>query len=387
MIPSASRAAVSLVLALLVGSCDGEGPRGVDLTRPVAFEPDAAMPKRLSALNLFAWEPAAGFSFNTRVVPYDLNTPLFSDYALKQRAIYLPEGTTITYSENGVLQFPVGTILIKNFYFPADLRAPTEGRRLIETRLLVHRESGWEPFPYIWNAAQTDAELRVTGEVRDVSFIAADGTEKTSSYLIPQTNQCRSCHGTKTDEYSPIITLPIGPTARNLNRDYDFGGEIGSQNQLEHLASLGMLSGLPSIASVDQAYDFAPIEAHGLGGLGPAEIDRAARDYLEVNCAHCHNPASPSGIASQFFLTHTETDPYHLGICKRPGSAGIGYGGLDFDLVPGDAERSILHYRMHSEQPGAIMPVLGRSLRHEAGVELIGAWIDAMAPVDCSVGP
>lgn len=383
MIRRPSRAAASLAFALLLGSCDEAGPRGVDLTRPVSFDVAAPMPKRLSSLNLFAWNGDEGFAFNDRVVPYDLNTPLFSDYALKQRAIYLPEGTSITYVADDVLDFPVGTLIVKSFYFPADFRAPTENLRIIETRVLVRRSTGWEAFPYIWNDAQTDATLEVTGDVREIAFIDADGAEETANYLIPQRNQCQSCHARKNDEFSPIVLVPIGPRARNLNRDHDFGGEFGTRNQLTHLASLGMLTGLPDIATVDAAYDFAPVEANGISAIAPGDVERAARDYLDVNCAHCHNAAAPNGITSQLFLNHDETDPYHLGICKRPGSAGEGTGGFTFDVLPGNPDESILYFRVETESQGAMMPLIGRSITHRHGSDLVRAWIAGMPATPC----
>src|SRR6478609_4393001 len=57
---------------------------------------------------------------NDRVLPYDLITTLFSDYAQKARFVWMPEGTSAKYSKNEVLDFPVGTVLIKNFYYNKD---------------------------------------------------------------------------------------------------------------------------------------------------------------------------------------------------------------------------------------------------------------------------
>ena len=75
------------------------------------------------------------------VIPYDLNTPLFSDYAFKQRFIKVPEGSQARYTPLKPFEFPIGTILIKNFYYPSDFRKPEKHRKIIETRLLVREES------------------------------------------------------------------------------------------------------------------------------------------------------------------------------------------------------------------------------------------------------
>jgi uncharacterized repeat protein (TIGR03806 family) len=360
-----------------------ERQTGIDLSRPVELALDEKPPKRLSSYNLFAWDPVAGFSFNERVVPYDLNTPLFSDHALKQRAVYIPEGAAANYEEELALELPVGSVLIKNFYFPADFRAPAENLTLIETRLLVRHADGWHPLPYIWDAGQRDAVLSPAGDVRTISFIDASGETQVANYLIPQRNQCENCHARRAHAFSAPAIEAIGLKARHLNRSYDYAGGVGVQNQLEHLAELGMLTGLPALEKVPAAYDFRPIEEGGVDAIPAADVEPAARTYLDINCAHCHEPNAVQGDTSQLFLNHDNTDPFHLGTCKRPGSAGEGTGGLTFDIVPGDPDSSILYFRTHTAEVGAMMPLLGRSLTHQAGAALVRAWIAAMPADDC----
>ena len=71
------------------------------------------------------------------VYSYDLTSSLFSDYAAKERFIYLPEGTNMEYQGDfNVLNFPIGTIIIKNFIYYTDIRDKSLGRTIIETRLL-----------------------------------------------------------------------------------------------------------------------------------------------------------------------------------------------------------------------------------------------------------
>jgi uncharacterized repeat protein (TIGR03806 family) len=382
-----------LVVCLLSSACGGGGESSPDapamppdanasLGGPVVVDITVQPPAMLSAFRLFTWDPATGFSFNDRVVPYDLNTALFSDYALKQRAIYVPPGASATFSANEVFDLPLGSVVVKNFYFPADLRMPTANRRLIETRLMVRYADGWLPLPYIWDAAQRDAVLTPAGEVRAISFIDATGTPQVSSYLIPERNLCQSCHGKQVGT-AAIETVLVGLKARHLNRTYDYGTGFGTKNQLDHLTSLGMLAGAPASAVVPAAYDFLPIETTGVAALAGAELDRAARSYLDINCAHCHNPQGVQGQTSQLFLNHDNLDEFRLGKCKRPGSAGTGNGGLVFDIVPGSPDTSILYFRTHTAQVGAMMPLLGRSLTHTRGSELLHAWISAMPANPC----
>ncbi|MEL7465835.1 MAG: SO2930 family diheme c-type cytochrome [Pseudomonadota bacterium] len=303
--------------------------------------------KMLSAYGLFddmgAQTPAIG------VTPYDLATPLFSDHAMKLRFVYAPGPAA--WSEDEVFEFPVGAVLAKTFAYPEG-----EGLRLIETRLLIRQEAGWRAWPYIWNEDQTDAVLKLAGARLDLTATKPDGTKVAVSYRAPNANQCKGCH-----ELGGAIT-PIGPKARNLNHDFDYGE--GAFNQIARWRMLGLL---------ENQDDAAPPSADWRNGT----LNERARAYLDVNCAHCHRrdgPASNSGL----FLTYGEKERAAWGYLKRPVAAGRGSGGLEFDIKPGDPMSSIMVHRMKSLDPGVMMPELGRSLPDEEGIALIEAWIAAM---------
>jgi uncharacterized repeat protein (TIGR03806 family) len=358
------------VAAMSIACGDGWAPVEVPLGTP---------PDSLSAWNLIRQRDGI-LEYNTRTLAYDLNTPLFSDYAQKDRAIYVPEGSAASFREAGVFDMPVGTTLLKTFSFPADLRAPTDDVRRIETRVLVRTGSGWRAWPYIWNDDQDDAVLEVEGGVQTISLIDKSGQETSFPYLVPQRNQCADCHELDHPEDGKGI-VPIGPTARNLHRPalmVDDGA-----NQLEVLAREGLLSGLPDVNAVAPATDWAAFAAGGLDGRPYEDLDRAARDYLDVNCASCHNPRGVNGITSQLFLNWDNTDRFHLGVCKKPGSAAKGTGGRTWDIMPGDADASILFYRVQTEDVGSMMPEIGRSLAHTEGVDLLKVWIDGMPDAPC----
>ncbi|MFT4976152.1 MAG: putative repeat protein (TIGR03806 family) [Myxococcota bacterium] len=345
----------------------------------VSFDPDEWPPELLSELNLIRWD-GSDVSYNVGIVPYSLRTPLFSDYALKERAIWTPPGEAADFVESGVLDFPVGTVILKSFIVADDLRTPEVGRHLIETRLLIRGSEGWAAWPYLWRENGSEADRHVSGAVMAMDFIDPEGEARTAQYLVPQRNQCTDCHEQYDDDGERYLA-PIGPSARNLNGpspDID-----GAPNQLQHLADEGMLVGLPALEGVDQAADWAAIEAAGVDSLSEAEVAVAARDYLDSNCAHCHSPRGIEGVTSQFFMNHDNTDEFHLGICKRPGSAGEGGVDREFDIVPGDPKQSILWYRTDTEDVGAMMPDIGRSLKHTPASALLWRWIAEMEPRDC----
>ena len=78
-------------------------------------------PQKLSDWHLFVGQ-GDGLQPNQRVLPYDLNTPLFSDYAAKHRFVWMPPGTSVQYRQDQVFEFPVGTVLVKSFAFPTEDR-------------------------------------------------------------------------------------------------------------------------------------------------------------------------------------------------------------------------------------------------------------------------
>ena len=337
---------------------------GCSSQRAVNARVEEPFPKKLSDWHLFAATSPA-LQPNTGVVPYDLNTPLFSDYASKYRFVWMPPGTPAQFRDEGALEFPLGTILIKTFAFPVDGRA-TE--RLVETRLLVRTKAEWKPLSYIWYDAQTEASLETVPDPVKIKFTSLSGKRHEFTYVIPNANECHECHDNQK------VLLPIGPKARNLNKNYAYS--TGTENQLEHFARLGYLEGLPAPAARPRA---AKWDDPQMGSL-----DERARAYLDSNCAHCHQPGGQAGYTGVDFRS-TQREITQQGLCKSPNSAGA-VGALSFDLVPGHPDDSILIYRLESTAPKVSMPALSRDVVHEEGVQLLREWI-ASLPGRCPASP
>ena len=346
------RRALSVVsmgaLALASGSCE------------------SAPPDPISRWGLFA-DPATHTPVEG-VEPYELNSPLFSDYSVKHRYIRLPEGTRITVRDDGTWQFPEGTVLVKTFGFLRDYRDPSLGERVIETRLLVLEEGEWEPYVYMWNETVTEAFAQPAGARVPVTFIDGAGETVSITYRVPNVVQCGNCHG------GTGPTLPLGPRTQQLDRMHDYGS--GPESQIDHLVSIGWLEGAPAAGERDTWTDYAD---------ETAPLDARARSYLHANCAHCHREG---GAASQSGLWYDIgiDDEVRLGFCKIPAAAGRGTGGRPVDLWPGDSSRSIMTFRMASTEAGVKMPELPTVLAHTEGVALIEQWIDAMPDRECTSG-
>ncbi len=291
------------------------------------------------------------------VFPYELSTPLFSDYTVKDRFIVLPLGKSMEYTPQGPLDFPDSTIIVKNFSY-----INVQGQKIImETRLLVKdpADHNWKVMNYLWNTAQTDAVKHIRGAKLAITLVDNSGNKHQTDYMVPNTNDCKRCHN------SSAKIMPIGPKARNLN----FVRAGDSINQLARWNALGLLNNMPDLKNIKQLPIWTEKDKYS--------IDERARAYLDVNCAHCHTKGGDA-FNTGLFLNYEENKLAHLGVDKAPVSAGGGAGGLNFDIVPGDSEHSILLYRMNSTEAGTAMPELARSIIHKEGVDLIRQWINNM---------
>jgi uncharacterized repeat protein (TIGR03806 family) len=383
------------LLASCSGAWDGPDDQTADrLTSPdsdtttgPAFVPPTDDPQLLSAWRQLETRQGR-LELAEGVTPYTLNSPLFSDYAHKLRTVWMPEGAGgAVYDPDGPFDFPVGTVVTKTFYYPepddgmpddgvpddgmvvrSDLTSEVLGSltlddvRLVETRVLVRRDDGWHGLPYVWNAAETEATLQRTGAIVRLALVG-DDAEVPFAYVVPDVNQCASCHATN---HSTGAIETIGLQARHLNTEVDLGGGVVAQ--LDQWRRRGLLSGAPRAEEIPTAAVWSD---------DAASLEGRARAYLDINCAHCHNPVGAADASGLFLDQSTEIGP-SFGVCKPPVAAGNGTGGRLVDIHPGKPDDSILVHRMETTDPAAMMPELGRSIAHVEGVDLIAQWIESL---------
>jgi uncharacterized repeat protein (TIGR03806 family) len=278
------------------------------------------------------------------VEPYSISLPFWSDGAEKQRFVHVPEGGTVTIGEDGVLNYPLGTVFMKHF----EMAMEDGSQKRIETRLLLLAEEGAQGFTYEWREDGTDADL-VTGS-KDLSFDVAASSGATT-WHVPSRTECRVCHTEAT------------------------GGVLGADE-------LGLLSG--SGNSWGQLEAWAFLDASWSGGDIPhfpgldtpeASVEQQARTYLEVNCAGCHRPGGPSGARRMDMRASTPLG--EMGICNvAPMKSTLGLDPVSI-LFPGAPESSVLAERMkiHGEER---MPPLGTLVVDKDGVGAVEAWIESL---------
>ncbi|WP_456438907.1 Ig-like domain-containing protein [Psychroserpens sp.] len=320
----------------------------------VVYNPDEIPYQTLSEYNFFEGD-LKNLEPVPSVLPYDLNSPLFSDYAHKKRFVWMPDGTTAAYnSDHTPLDFPVGAMLIKNFFY--DNVQPENTTRIIETRLMFMTEDGWDFAKYVWNDEQTEATFADNGSFIDIDWIE-NGITNSVNYRIPSRNECFTCH----NKFGTPI--PIGPKPQNLNKEYNYVD--GAFNQLSKWIEVGYLeNNLPGAIVTTANWEDTSL---------PLEL--RVRSYLDINCAHCHSEESYCEYRPLRLAFNENEDDVNKGVCVTPDTQISPYTHI---VNSGRIDKSILHFRVNSIEEQYRMPLLGRTLKHAEGVRLIEEWINSL---------
>ncbi|MBU2945284.1 hypothetical protein [Zobellia uliginosa] len=291
---------------------------------------------RLSELKLFK-DNMSDLQLNDNVFEYGMSTPLFTDYSYKLRVVALPEDKQITYKGGNLLDFPDNTILAKTFYYLKDERDPSLGKKCIETRVLIKKKGQWLVRNYFWNEDQTDAVLDDDAHNLQVDWVDSLGISKTIDYVVPSNTMCIQCH-----ELNGKI-IPIGPKARAMNFEHR------GQNILQFFKDNNMLVGAPDVSEIPVLPDWSDTNL---------PLEERARAYLDVNCAHCHQKGGSYNrdFGDKFtftFESSLEESNIYL-------------------------ERTQITDRMGTQIPGYFMPLVGTSIKHTEGIDLINEYLNSL---------
>ena len=300
-----------LCLAVVSYSCSDEAYVAVEYS-PVNYNINEMPYENLSQYNFFQGElknldPVYG------VIPYELISSLFTDYSIKNRFLWMPDGVSAEYiSSSSVFDFPVGTILIKNFSYDDVL--PEMISKNIETRLMIKKESGWIFADYIWNEDQTEASFSLDGSVVDISWLQ-NGEERNISYRIPSASECLTCHKISDG------AIPNGVKPRNINKTLDY--RSNSMNQLDKWMEMGYLNSYPTdLEAVANWKDLSE------------PLERRVRSYIDINCAHCHSDNTHCEYRPIRLSYEATEDLANMGVCLTP-DTNLG-NGTDLIINPGN---------------------------------------------------
>ncbi len=295
------------------------------------------------------------------VIPYEVNSPLWSDGADKTRGMSLPAGAKIQVkncpttsadcpqgpADDGKWVMPVGTVMVKNFLFDG---------KLVETRLFVHFDATtWVGYSYKWNEAQTEATI-VADE--RLEFLFNTG-QRGVTWHIPSRTDCTGCH-------VPEAGSTLGPETAQMNRT------VGGTNQIDRWITMGLFDTPPPTP-------YKPALPNPLS-MQTGTVERRARSYLHANCGFCHRPAE--GAASPIDLRYEVTfkDTNTCGATPEKGDQGV-LGALV--VAPGQPSKSVLLLRMLAAPEDmngkhGRMPKIASYVVDTAAVALIEDWIGSV---------
>ena len=338
----------------------GATPYGL-LTRPmvsgVAMPPlvTGPLPATLAATNLFA--DLGTLAPHPGIIPYDINSPLWSDGAHKQRWIALPGTARAAFAASGEYIWPGGTIFVK--HFELTVNEATNVRRRLETRVLVLDSAGSNGYgvTYRWNTAGSEATLvAAEGEDETISIAQAGGGTRTQSWRYPSRGQCLQCH-------TQNAGFVLGPKTRQLNGTYAYPGGA-SDNQLRTWNYLRMFTSDIGEGNIAGYAKLVPVDAAGQ----PLEL--RVRSYLDANCANCHRPGGAPASWDARYDTTLESQ----GIVDGPLANNLGMPAARV-VVPKDTSLSAVHQRMTSHDATRRMPPLARNVVDTAAANAIAQWI------------
>ncbi|MEP7313359.1 MAG: PQQ-dependent sugar dehydrogenase [Pseudomonadota bacterium] len=279
----------------------------------------------------------------TGLIPYAPNAAFWSDGALKERFLALPDGQNIVVTADGDFDFPNGSVLVKNFRI---------GTQLVETRLFMRHPDGvWAGYSYEWNAAGTDATRVVGGKTVSVAG---------QSWTYPSEAQCLQCH-------TSAAGHTLGLAIDQLNGTLTYPATARSANQITTLNAIGTLS--PPVTQDPANLARLPDPAGTV-----ATVAERARAYLHVNCANCHRPGG--GTPDTMDLRYTTALPLTNACNAAPAAGDLGITGARL-LMPGSAAQSLIVARMNRRTAGA-MPPLASNIVDAAGVALLTSWVNSL---------
>ena len=338
-------------------------------TRPLAkphlgLSP-AALPATLSGTGVFA--DTAAMKASAALIPYTVNSPLWSDRAAKTRWISVPNtgesggAEKVGFSPTGEWTFPSGTLFVKHFELITDERNPALKKRL-ETRLLfVQNDGAVFGATYKWRADGSDADLLLQDGVdEDVSIAATNGGTRVQRWHYPSRAECLLCH-------TSAAGGVLGLKTRQQNGELTYPGTGVTDNQLRSWNHIGLFK-----ESLDEAAIATyPKLVRVTDTAAPLEL--RVRSYMDANCSNCHRP----GGAPAVFDARFDTPLFNQNIVNGNVNKDLGIPGAK-TIIPRDPVHSVMELRMKSVDPTVRMPALARNLVDTDAVDAMEQWIKTL---------
>jgi hypothetical protein len=347
-----------LIAASLIGSAAfGQPPYGLDTRAPIGpylnnIMPPAsgafAFPPVLSATGAFS--NLSTLSPSTGLIPFTVNSPLWSDGAVKTRWVAVPnDGPPYTSDEQisfvpvGEWTFPNGTVFVK--HFELTVNEITGDRKRLETRLIVRNQDGAVyGVTYKWRADNSDADLLPGALDEDIVITTSTGATRIQKWSYPSRSQCLFCH-------NATANYVLGVKTHQMNGDFTYPATGRTDNQLRTFAHIGLLNPTPNEADIPTFLKSVAVTDTSV------PVQYRMRSWIDANCSQCHRPAgSGPGFDGRFYTPLENQDLVDTFIRFR------------------DVEGSPLYQRANS-LGDMKMPPLAKNVVHEAAMTNLRQWI------------
>ena len=335
---------------------------------------DPPIPGTLAQTGAFVTDPDGTLTSLTPVaglIPYTVNTPLWSDGAEKRRWLAVPQpggGSNpltdqVAYAATGAWNFPAGTVFVKHFELTVDERSASLTKRRLETRLLVRQPapaSGVYGVTYRWRPDGRNADVLTSDVSETYDVIQANGTVRRQTWYYPSRADCLTCHNANAGHV-------LGVNTRQLNGSCNYPSGV-SDNQLRTWNHLGLLDPALAEAAIPTLSRMAALDDAG------ATLEKRCRSWLDANCSHCHRPG---GVQAQFDARF-DTTLRQQQLVDVPTQ--LTYPGIASPriIAHGDLARSLLFQRDSSLQVGFMMPPLAKSRVDDQAMTRMQAWIGSL---------
>jgi mono/diheme cytochrome c family protein len=348
---------VAILVCSIATAALGQPPYGLDTRDPIGPYLNNTMPPRNGTFPFPAVLSATGAFSNlstltpsTGLIPFTVNSPLWSDAALKSRWIAVPnDGPPYTSDEQisfvpvGEWAFPNGTVFVK--HFELTVNEITGARKRLETRLLVRNADGAVyGVTYKWRDDNSDADLLPGSLNEDIPITTSSGAIRIQTWSYPSRSQCLFCHNS-----APSYVL--GVKTHQINGDFTYPATGRTDNQVRTFAHLGLLNPTPNEADIPNFLKSVAVTDT------TATVQYRMRSWIDANCSHCHRPGGPGpGYDGRLY---TPLESQNL---------------INNFVLFRDIEGSAL-YQRDNALDGTKMPPLAKNLVHEAAMANLRQWI------------
>ena len=329
------------------------------ILRLVQNSPIADPPSKLSDLGVF--DDLATLDINSEFVPYTVNSPLWSDRAVKKRWMMVPSDGNrnsieekISFSRSNGWKFPEGTVFVKHFALPLSLDNIEDVHNL-ETRFFVIGEGGQGyGITYKWDEDQKDATLLKWSDTEFFDILVDGEIAYTQEWNYPSRSQCLTCHNASAG-------YVLGVNTHQIN----YG--VGNDNMITFLADNDFF-----IEEIDEPQKLPK----SFGLFSDASLDVKIKSYLDSNCSSCHRPEGVPNVSMDLRLSNT-----HPTLFLDQPTESIASDGDRMIVWPGDHHMSELWVRDASLDENR-MPPLGSNLIDQPYIDSLALWINGLEPLE-----